>query len=140
MTGIAPWLLCYRYGYSWVSCIGDFGRGGAGMPPLNYTFPPALKVDYVREQTASTSLSGPSAMSALSAPYVPSTCFDWRVIISTTHGTVASALPGHGRSQGEPIGLCKESAAGSGKFVREWTKVRPLDALGSCGSQRGIPF
>eukprot|EP00040_Diaphanoeca_grandis_P030025 m.176861 g.176861 ORF g.176861 m.176861 type:complete len:442 (+) comp31864_c0_seq2:206-1531(+) len=34
------------YGYSWVSCYGDFGRGGAGMPPLNITFPPALKEDY----------------------------------------------------------------------------------------------
>ena len=34
------------YGYSWLSCIGDFGRGGQGMPPLNYTFPPALKADY----------------------------------------------------------------------------------------------
>jgi hypothetical protein len=34
------------YGYSWISCIGDFGRGGKGMPLLNYTFPDALKVDY----------------------------------------------------------------------------------------------
>jgi len=25
------------------SCIGDFGLGGPGMPPLNYTFPDALK-------------------------------------------------------------------------------------------------
>eukprot|EP01043_Picozoa_sp_COSAG02_P095430 COSAG02_NODE_31797_length_527_cov_0.841121_1_plen_175_part_11 len=33
------------YGYSWLSCIGDFGRGGKGMPPLNYSFPPALKAD-----------------------------------------------------------------------------------------------
>ena len=24
---------------------------------------------------------------------------------------------------GEPVGLCKETAAGSGVFVREWTKA-----------------
>jgi hypothetical protein len=40
------------------------------MPPLNYTFPPALKVDY-----------------------------------------------------GEPLGHCEERAAGSGRFVREWSKA-----------------
>ena len=34
------------YGYSWISCIGDFGRGGPGMEPLNYTFPDGLKQDY----------------------------------------------------------------------------------------------
>ena len=34
------------FGYSWMSCIGDFGRGGVGMPPMNYTFPDELKVDY----------------------------------------------------------------------------------------------
>ena len=59
------------FGYSWLSCIGDFGRGGKGMPPLNYTFPPALKVDY-----------------------------------------------------GVPQGHCEETGAGTGVFVREWSKAK----------------
>lgn len=53
-----------------LSCIGDFGRGGPHQPPLNYTFPPALKADY-----------------------------------------------------GEPQGVCAETAPGSGKFSREWSKA-----------------
>ena len=42
-----PWAW---FGYSWISCIGDFGRGGYGMPPLNYTFPAALQADYGEPQ------------------------------------------------------------------------------------------
>ena len=58
------------FGYSWISCIGDFGRGGPHLPPLNYTFPPALKTDY-----------------------------------------------------GVPQGVCAETAPGSGKFTRQWSKA-----------------
>lgn len=58
------------FGYSWVSCIGDFGRGGPGEPPMNFTFPDALKVDY-----------------------------------------------------GTPVGHCEETAHGSGKFRREYSKA-----------------
>jgi len=56
--------------YSWISCIGDLGRGGPGEPPLNYTFPDALKADY-----------------------------------------------------GTPEGHCEETAPGSGKFKREYSKA-----------------
>jgi hypothetical protein len=38
-----PWAW---FGYSWVSCYGDFGVGGPGMPPMNITFPDALASDY----------------------------------------------------------------------------------------------
>lgn len=34
-------------GYSWMSCVGDFGRGGAGDEPgMNITFPAAMSSDY----------------------------------------------------------------------------------------------
>ena len=53
-----------------MSCYGDFGVGGPGMPPMNITFPDALAGDY-----------------------------------------------------GTPVGICEETAAGSGIFRREWTKA-----------------
>ena len=41
--------------------------------------------------------------------------------------------PSHGaahRADGEPLGLCKETAANSGIFEREWTKAKAGEAVG----------